>query len=166
MELALFYFFGGVAIFSSVMMIASRRAISSALFLILVMFCLAALFALLEAHLLAALQILVYAGAIMVLFIFVIMLLNLREKSGQRSVSQLVWQFFGVGVLGSMFVPLMMTFDMTAVPAAQDRPADFGTTAAVGKLLYTDYLLPFEIASVLLLAALVGAVVLAKTRVR
>ncbi len=166
MQLMFFYLFGALAVICSVVMIMSRRAVTSALNLVVVMFCLAALFAIMEAHLIAALQILVYAGAIMVLFVFVIMLLNLREKSGLRSASQMLQQLAGIIILGALFVPLVMTFDMSAVPGVVERTAQFGTTQGVGGLLYTQYLLPFEIASVLLLAALVGAVALGKTRLR
>ncbi len=163
MELILFYLFGGLAVVFAMMMIMARQAVYSAICLVGVMFSLAALFAMLQAHLIAALQILIYVGAIMVLFVFVIMLLNLREKAGLRSSGQMILQIVGVGVLGALFIPLVASYSGTPVG---ELAKDFGSTRAVGALLYTDFILPFEIASALLLAALVGAVVLAKTRLK
>lgn len=163
METLLFYLFATLSIAFGLMMILARQAVYSAICLVGVMFCLAGLFAMLSAHLIAALQILVYAGAVMVLFIFVIMLLNLREKAGLRSMGDMAGQLIVVFVLCVLFVPLVASYDP---PTAVKLAEDFGTTAGVGTLLFTDYILPFEIASVLLLAALVGAVALAKTRMR
>ncbi|VAX19307.1 NADH-ubiquinone oxidoreductase chain J [hydrothermal vent metagenome] len=163
METLLFYLFATLSVAFGLMMIMARQAIYSAVCLVGVMFCLAGLFALLSAHLIAALQILVYAGAVMVLFIFVIMLLNLREKAGLRSIGDMATQLFVVIVLGALFVPLVASYE---APQATKLAEGFGSTASVGTLLYTDYILPFEIVSVLLLAALVGAVALAKTRMR
>ena len=166
MQALVFYLFSSVAVVSSVLMITSRRAVVSAMNLVLVMFCLAGLFAQLEAHLIAALQVLVYAGAIMVLFLFVIMLLNLREKTGARALHSAPVQVAGVVVLSAFLAPIVAGYDAAKAPAAKSVAESFGTTAAVGEILFTKYLLPFEIASVLLLAALVGAVVLTKTRLR
>ena len=145
-------------------MIASKKAVTSAIALIAVMFCIAALFAMQNAHLLAALQVVVYAGAIMVLFLFVIMLLNLREKGGFLTGRQPIVQLGAVVLLTTLLTPLVALYKSDLVANVELMTNDFGSTAAVGTLLFTDYLLPFEIASVLLLAALVGAVVLTKTR--
>jgi len=166
MELLMFNMFGAVAVGCSLLMITSKRPVNSALSLIAVMFALAGLFAMQDAHLIAALQVLVYAGAIMVLFLFVIMLLNLREKIGSESRRQPFAQILVVIVLSAAFAPLAALYDPTAAPVHKSIDQTFGTTAGVGRILFTEYLLPFEIASVLLLAALVGAVVLTKTRLR
>jgi NADH-quinone oxidoreductase subunit J len=165
MELLMFNLLGGLSVAFALGAILSRRPVNSAVNLIGTMFCLAGLFAMQDAHLIAALQILVYAGAIMVLFLFVIMLLNLREKVGAESRRQPHWQLLAVVVGGGLFAPLV-AFGGGRILLFRDVASDFGTTAAVGRLLYTSYILPFEIASVLLLAALVGAVVLTKTKLR
>lgn len=166
MQALIFYLFAAVSVVCSVLMITSRKAVVSALYLVVVMFSLAGLFALQSAHLIAALQVLVYAGAIMVLFLFVIMLLNVQEKTGGRAYHQWPLQIGGVAVLSVLFVPLVAWYSAAGGPEAKEMTDKFGTTAAVGELLYTEYLLPFEIASVLLLAALVGAVILTKTKLR
>jgi NADH-quinone oxidoreductase subunit J len=134
--------------------------VAAAMSLIMVMLCLAGIYVLLEAHLIAVLQIIVYAGAIMVLFLFVIMLLNVEEKSGRLSNRKIVLQFVGILAVGATMVAVA---GLIHIDPAQ-MTEGFGTTKAVGRLLFTEYLLPFEIASILLLAAIVGAVVLAKRR--
>ena len=151
MHLLIFYFFGGLAIF--------------AIFLILNMFCLAGLYAQLGAHLVAALQVLIYAGAIMVLVMFVIMLLNLREKKGLIARHQVAGQVVGIAVLTFVMTKVVSLVSVEKLPAAKEAVEGFGGVAAVGRILFTEYLLPFEIASVLLLAAIVGAVILAKSKV-
>ncbi|MBF0169517.1 MAG: NADH-quinone oxidoreductase subunit J [Nitrospinae bacterium] len=166
MEAILFMTFAAVAIGGAIGMVISRQAVTSAVNLIVVMFALAALFAMQDAHLIAALQVLVYAGAIMVLFLFVIMLLNVREKEGRATTRNSTWQIVAILGLTPVITPVMAFFSVADVAHAPEAPADFGTTAGVGKILYTSYLLPFEVASVLLLAALVGAVILTKTKLR
>ncbi len=162
METLLFYLFSFVAVLCALTMISSKKAIVSAVNMVVVMFSIAGLFALQNAHLLAALQILVYAGAIMVLFLFVIMLLNIREKGGLLGARQPFLQLIGVMVITALFTPLVSFY--RGGPSVGGSIEGFGTTASVGRLLFTEYLLPFEIASVLLLAALVGAVILTKNR--
>jgi len=165
MEILMFNLFGGLSVAFALGTIISKRPVNSAISLIGTMFCLAGLFAMQDAHLIATLQILVYAGAIMVLFLFVIMLLNLREKVGVESRRQPYWQLLAVVVAGALFAPLV-AFGGGKILAFKNVALSFGSTAAVGRLLYTNYILPFEIASVLLLAALVGAVILTKTKLR
>lgn len=160
----MFNLLAAVAVICSLATIMSKRPVTSAVNLVVVMFCLAGLFAMENAHLVAALQVLVYAGAIMVLFLFVIMMLNLREKTGDQTSRKPVYQLAAVAFMGAIFLPVVALSGALA-PAGVIQ-ADFGSTAAVGEILFTKYLLPFEIASVLLLAALVGAVVLTKTRLR
>jgi NADH-quinone oxidoreductase subunit J len=138
--------------------------IYSALALVLTLFLLAVYFLFLDAHLVAVLQILVYAGAIMVLFLFVIMLLNLQEESFEASRGGLRWIAWLVvaGVGGGVLVLEFMRRSPTIAAGGEKLPEGFGTVAVLGERLFTDFLLPFEIASILLLIAIVGAVVLAK----
>ncbi len=154
------------AVVSALLMVTNKKPVSAAMNLIFTMFCLAGIYVLLDAHLMAALQIIVYAGAIMVLFLFVIMLLNIQEKEGRLEGSKIALQFLSIVVVGFIFI---MVANLAKVDSTQIQPADvmngFGTVRSVGRLLFTDFLLPFEIASVLLLAAIVGAVILAKRRI-
>jgi NADH-quinone oxidoreductase subunit J len=168
--LIVFWGFAGLAIGSALLCITRRNPVASALWLVVTLFALAALFVLLDAQFIAVLQVLVYAGAIMVLFLFVIMLLNIGRAT--RSDIKGAWGL-GVGVLlaGLMMVQLLaLRFgapppQLTLPPGAMARAAaEQGMVAAVARPLFTTYLVPFEITSVLLLAALVGAVVLAKRR--
>ncbi len=165
MQLLMFYIFGFLALFAAVSMVVSRKPVMSALFLILNMFCLAGLYALLDAHLVAVLQIIVYAGAIMVLVLFVIMLLNLREKKGLVPKHTVVGQVIGILVLATVMLGVIAKLDLNAIKPLREMSPEFGTVAGVAEKLFTVYLLPFEIASVLLLAAIVGAVILAKRKV-
>jgi NADH-quinone oxidoreductase subunit J len=166
MQLLMFYILGFGAVVSALLMVTHKKPVSAAMSLIATMFCLAGLYVLLDAHLIAALQIIVYAGAVMVLFLFVIMLLNVQEKEGRVSEKTLVLQFLAVVVVGLVFITMVNLFKLDgSLFALGDGGNQFGTTKAVGKLLFTEYLLPFEIASVLLLAAIVGAVILAKRRI-
>ena len=164
MEQTPFYVFAAVALGSSLAMVMQRNPVTAAMNLVLTMFSLAALFVLLQAHFLAVIQLLVYAGAVMVLFLFVIMFLNLTDDQmmpGRRSILHVA------GVALAIYALLQLRELIERTPASAPKPlaADFGTTAAIGKLLFSDYLLPFEITSVLILAAIVGAVVLAKRRI-
>jgi NADH-quinone oxidoreductase subunit J len=161
----MFYVFGLLALFAAVAMIMSRQPVTSALLMVLTMFCLSALYALLDAHLMAILQLLVYAGAIMVLVLFVIMLLNLREKKGVISKHQVALQVVGIAALGYFVMLVVSRLNFASLPKQKAVTASFGTVSAVGRILFTDYILPFEIASILLLAAIVGAVILAKSKV-
>ncbi len=167
MELLIFYIFGGLALFAAILMVISWNPIAAVLNMILVMFCLAVLFVLLNAHFIAVIQILIYAGAIMVLFMFIIMLLNLRGddpiwKSRERN--------FVLGVVGfflviGAFVKLFSTIKAADLQQTVKIAENFGTTKQVGTSLFTDYLLPFEIASLILLVAIIGAVILAKVKI-
>jgi len=162
----MFYIFGFGAVVCALLMVTNRRPVRAAMSLVATMSFLAGLYVLLDAHLIAVLQLIVYAGAIMVLFLFVIMLLNIEEKEGLLGVNTILLQFMGMLVVGLLFVSMVSLFKGGgSLLASVDIANDFGTTKAVGKLLFTEYLLPFEIASVLLLAAIVGAVILAKRRI-
>lgn len=166
MQLLMFYIFGFGAVVSALLMVTNKRPVRAAMSLIATMSFLAGLYVLLDAHLIAALQLIVYAGAIMVLFLFVIMLLNIEEKEGLLGVNTILLQFMGMLIVGLVFVTVVSLVKVDGSGWAFGEVAkDFGTTKAVGMMLFTEYLLPFEIASVLLLAAIVGAVILAKRRI-
>lgn len=166
MQLLMFYIFGIGAVISALLMVTQKRPVRAAMSLIASMSFLAGLYALLDAHLIAALQLIVYAGAIMVLFLFVIMLLNVDQKEGQTARNAVLVQFISILLVGLVFVGMVGIVKMGApLSTIGDASSQFGTTKAVGLMLFTEYLLPFEIASILLLAAIVGAVILAKRRI-
>jgi len=165
MELAVFMVAGSLAVGFAMFMIMAKKPVTSALCLVMVMLQLAVLFAAQSAHLVAILQVLVYAGAIMVLFIFVIMLLNLREKEGSADQPKGYAQLFG-GALGLTILAAAVTWTRQPGPPALQVNENFGTAEDVGQALFTSYVLPFEVVSILLLAALVGAVSLMKIRMR
>jgi len=167
MELLIFSILAVVVIVCSILVISQKSPVASALFLIATMVSLAILFLMLNAPFLAAIQIIVYAGAIMVLFLFVIMLLNLRrdefgpeKRKAQRFFAILFVFLFLIGMATIIEVGmfgLKSTVDLSkaTVPAGVEPLA---------KLLFTKYLFPFELASVLLLVAIVGAIVMAKRK--
>jgi NADH-quinone oxidoreductase subunit J len=168
MERLLFWLLAGIALVASVSMILQRNPVHSALFLIVTLLSLAGLFLLLSAHFLAVIQIIVYAGAIMVLFLFVIMLLDIRRTELAPSRVKLQ-KSLGI-VLGVIFfleTVLVLRSgvlrDMAAVAATPLAP-DFGTAVALGRALFTSYLFPLQLAAVLLFVALIGAIVLSKRR--
>ncbi len=166
MELLIFYAFCVGAVVSALLMVTTKRPVRAAMSLVATMSFLAGLYALLNAHLIAVLQLIVYAGAIMVLFLFVIMLLNIEEKEGKLAKNVFFIQLAGTVVVGILMVAMVVVMNKIGAPVAGAAVDEtFGTTKAVGWMLFTKYLLPFEIASVLLLAAIVGAVILAKRRI-
>jgi NADH-quinone oxidoreductase subunit J len=163
-EVVLFFLAGAAAIFSAVMMITRPNPLKGVLFLIVNFFCLAFLYLLLQAQFIAIIQILVYAGAIMVLFVFVIMLLNLDDEkllTDRRGFRRLFAALLGGGLLAEVLAAIALE---RPGAAATGSDTGLGTVEAIGKALFTDYVVPFEVTSVLLLAALVGVVVLAKRR--
>ena len=148
------------------MVIASQQPIHSVLYLVVTMFSLAALFVLLGAHFLAVIQILIYAGAILVLFLFVIMMLDLgKEGTGMRQTLGL--RVLG-GITGAAFVGQILFLFKTLTPAlyltGRGGGSSTGTIQTIGKLLFSEHLLAFELTSFLMLAAIVGAVVLSKKK--
>jgi NADH-quinone oxidoreductase subunit J len=180
-----FYIFAAVAVLSATLCILQRSPMASALWLVSTMFSLAAIYVLLNAQFIAAIQVLVYAGAIMVLFLFVIMLLNLGHSvSDLRGPSTVAATLVIVGLLSLELLALIhysprrlatefsqwptYTDPATAFVAGQitlQESAAHGVVGAVAAPLFQVYLIPFEITSILLLAAIVGAVVLAKRNV-
>jgi len=159
----LFYGFAFLTLACGLLVVAnpfSRNPVTSAMFLVLSIISMAALFVLLHAFFLAAVQVLVYAGAVMVLFLFVIMLLDLRKEE-RRKVKRLglVAGLVSVGAIVGIFLRSLL-----ATKPGQDlpKPQLEGGTVLLGKLLFTGYLLPFEIVSILLLVAMVGVILLSK----
>jgi NADH-quinone oxidoreductase subunit J len=158
-----FYLFGAAAVVSALSMVLNvRNTVNAAMSLVVTMISLAVVYVVLDAHLVAALQIMVYAGAIVVVFLFVVMLLNLRHDAFARRRERLVKVAGVVFALGAAGAFLQLA--PKSLPTVQAIPADFGSYAAVGRALYGDFVLAFEVSSLLLLAAIVGAVVLAKRR--
>jgi NADH-quinone oxidoreductase subunit J len=156
----LFYIFSAFALICGAMLLLSRNPVNSAMFLVLTIGSLAGLFVLLEAFFLAAIQILVYAGAVMVLFLFVIMLLDLKAEERRRfKVLALIGGAVAVGTMLAIFFKSLGSAELSARAAA---PGFNAGTIELGKLLFSQYLLPFEIVSVLLLVAMVGVVLLSK----
>lgn len=165
-ELVFFYLIGAAAMTTALLMILQRNPVMSAIYLIGNFFCIAALYLLLRAQFLAVIQVVVYTGAIMVLVVFVIMLLNLGDEqklTEQFSVAKVIGTVLATGLL----LEMLFLFGIAgAGSAASVHPeaVSTGTVDAIGDALFGRFLLPFEITSVLLLAAIVGAVVLAKKR--
>jgi NADH-quinone oxidoreductase subunit J len=156
----LFVLFGGLALGCAVSMVVQRNPLYSAISLIGVFISLAGLYVLLAAPFIAAVQVIVYAGAIMVLVVFVIMLLNVEEEEHGPS----NWRFVAVGLmLGAiLFGEAAFVLYSVGTPRAAQAETNVGLTASIGTGLFTEYLLPFEITSVLILMAIVGAMTLAR----
>ena len=165
-QVVLFWIFAVCTVGSSLLVVVARNPINAAMSLVGAFFFLAGLYVLLWAHTIAVLQILVYAGAVMVLFLFVIMLLSLAER-GPRSpvtVSRVLGGAAALG-LGAVLTIVLLRLDGSAPVLSAEAAARFGTIARMGELIYLAYLFPFEAVSLLLLAAMVGAVVVAKSRI-
>ena len=162
----LFFVLGAVALISGGLVVFQRHPLRSALWLIVNFFAVAGIYLLAHAEFIAAIQVIVYAGAIMVLFLFVIMLLNLRQPEETPALPFIGQKFLGIVLAG--FVALLMIYGYirAKLPAAKEALPGLGNTEMIARSLFTDYLLPFEVTSVLLLVAIVGAVVLAKSRLR
>jgi NADH-quinone oxidoreductase subunit J len=167
MEILLFYSVALVAVISGFLVIRCQSPVNSALGLVNTFFCLAIFYVMLHAPFMAAIQIMVYAGAIMVLILFVIMLLNLGTEARKRYTTGVVWS-----AVASLLVLFNVIFFLKRgrVTGAEGEIGAFqvesiGHTELIGKTMFTEFLLPFEIASILLLVAIVGAVVLAKKEV-
>jgi NADH-quinone oxidoreductase subunit J len=184
-----FIIIGTIAVASSILVISMRNPVHSALFLLLSFICVAVLFMMKEAEFVAAVQVLVYAGGIMVLFLFVIMLINVRHLPEEKMVSPLWLGGIGIGLgvfilLATMVRPgtyhdavgkdhrLRSEYEhrirRTQMPDGKTvreryrKPTVVGNSEAVGMALYRDYLVPFEVASLFLLVAMIGAIVIGK----
>lgn len=162
-QLVLFLVLAVIAVGSALGMLVSRNAVYSVLFLIVNFATVAVFYLLLEAPFIAIAQITVYAGAILVLFLFVIMLLGAEQL---RNPHTMPWQrpmavVFGLVLLAE--TGYIIWTQQGSLPAGSPLPKGFGSPQAIGNLLFNQYLLPFEITSILLLAAMVGAIVLTRT---
>ena len=166
-QIILFIVLASVAAISSVVMITRKNAVISAVFLVLNFFALAGLYLLLNAQFIAVVQVIVYAGAIMVLFLFVLMLLN-TETEHKLFVDKRAIKFFAILISAFVFVQVayLIFHGSPSRTLTPDEAASVkaGTIQAIGQQLYTNYIIPFEVAGFLLLAATIGAMVLAKKK--
>ncbi|HVY70985.1 MAG TPA: NADH-quinone oxidoreductase subunit J [Verrucomicrobiae bacterium] len=163
----MFYVFAALTLLCGFLVVANpftRNPVTSAMFLVLAIISMAGLFVLLHAFFLAAVQVLVYAGAVMVLFLFVIMLLDLKEE--QRRKIKAFGLVAGGGCVLAVAATLGKAIVTSTLGAASAAPTIEGGTQPLGKLLFTDFLLPFEIMSILLLVAVVGVILLSKKDLR
>lgn len=159
----LFYALSAFAIFSAIMVLVSKNPIHSVLWLILTFFAISGHYILMNAQFLAIVNIIVYAGAIMVLFLFVIMLMNIKQESEQKK--HLLVKFIGVLSGGSFLLLLVAVVKQTVQLQGRNvllKDGDIGLIHPLGKALFTDFVVPFEISSVLFLSAMVGAVIIGK----
>jgi NADH-quinone oxidoreductase subunit J len=167
MELLIFYPLAGFCVVLALGVVFNNSPVGSAISLIGMMLGLAGIFVLQQAHFIAILQIIIYAGAIMVLFMFVIMLLSLKKGDDAGWVARERNLLLSI-LTGFLAIGILYKISGIIFSAKMDKPATipdtFGTVANIGETLFTDFVLPFEVASILLLAAMVGAVVLAKTK--
>jgi NADH-quinone oxidoreductase subunit J len=155
-----FYFLAFLAILSALMVVFSKNPIHSVLYLILTFFAIAGHYLLLNAQFLAVVHIVVYAGAIMVLFLYVLMLLNLNVSAEPVKKN---WVKFAAVISGGMLLlTLVATFHKAETMALVQKDPSIGVTKNLGKILFNEFAMPFEIASVLLLSAMIGAIMLSK----
>jgi NADH-quinone oxidoreductase subunit J len=159
-EAILFFLFAGLAALGALNVILQRHPIHSALSLILVMVALAVLYLMLGAEFIAAIQVIVYAGAIMVLFVFVIMLLNAGEE--ERSGLSRMAKYAGIPLAALLLAELAYLLYQGSPQTLVEPDRFVGRTAPVGHLLFKDFVLPFELTSIVILIAILGAIVLAK----
>ena len=166
-----FYLFGIIAMVSALLFVTRKSPVAAALWLVNTMFCLAALYVMLEAHFVGVIQVLVYAGAIMVVFLFVVMLLNLGQASEIADLRG-KWGKLAAGLLGLALLAQVMALAGRKLPEPltpgsgydADAVRDLGAVGSVAQPLFNEYLLAFELTSVLLLVAIVGAVVIGRRR--
>src|SRR5271167_3161625 len=159
---ALFYVFAALTLLCAILVVAnpfSRNPVTSAMFLVLTIISMAGLFVLLHAFFLSIVQIVVYAGAVIILFLFVIMLLDLKEEQRRKiKMFGIVAGLISVGTIVAIFLKSLHATNLNA----HASPVTGGDTTSLGKLLFTEYVLPFEVVSVLLLVAMIGVILLSK----
>ena len=161
MTLNIFYFLSFLGIFCALLVVFSKNPVHSVLYLILTFFAIAGHYVLLNAQFLAAVHVIVYAGAIMVLFLYVIMLLNLNQETEPHKSNAL--KFAATICAGLLLLVMVGTLKGTDQMIVASRGGEeVGLVKGLGRVLFNDFLLPFEISSVLLLAAMVGAVMMGK----
>ncbi|MFN7086507.1 MAG: NADH-quinone oxidoreductase subunit J [Burkholderiales bacterium] len=163
----IFYFFAAVLVFSALRVVTARNPVHAVLFLVLAFFTSAGIWVLLQAEFLAIALVLVYVGAVMVLFLFVVMMLDInlaRLRAG-------FWSYLPLGgvvallLVAEMVLVLASRYSgLAAVPVPPPLPADYSNTKELGRLLYTEYVYPFEVAAVILLVAIVAAIALTLRR--
>lgn len=158
----LFYFFSAMAIASALMVVTIDDPIQAVMSLIITFFSMSGLFVLLDAHFLAAAQIIVYAGAILVLVTFVIMLLDLRAGDIRGTTTSVPGRFLGIASAVAMFVFVASKLVHLEMDAYPDAAAGHGTIEKFARTLIVDFILPFEVVSVLLLVATIGAIWVAR----
>ncbi|MGD0585161.1 MAG: NADH-quinone oxidoreductase subunit J [Oryzomonas sp.] len=167
METLFFLIITLVAIVSAILVITCKNPINSALALVMTFFCLATYYVMLDAPFMAAVQVMVYAGAIMVLIVFTIMLLNIRvdatKKHSHKIVLGSIIGFFTL--VNTVFIIIKGRVAMPNGPLTGEMIRQQGHTELIGREMFTNFLLPFEITSILLLVAIVGAVILAKKKI-
>ncbi len=158
-----FYLFALLAIVSALLFVTRRNPVPAALWLVNVMFALSGLYVMLDAPFIGIIQILVYAGAIMVVFVFVVMLLNL----GRTGIGDLrpLGARLGAGLVALALIANFMTLVRDPLPQLASAPAEDNVITSIAESLFTDYLVAFELTSIVLLVAIIGAVILAKRRV-
>ncbi len=166
-ETAVFYFFAAILLFAGLRVITARNPVHAALFLVLAFFTAAGLWLMLEAEFLAITLVLVYVGAVMVLFLFVVMMLDINLDKLREG----FWDYLPLaGIVATLMVLEMVVvlggkqFGLSAVPAPIVHAANYSNTKELGRLLYTDYVYPFELAAVILLVAIVAAIALTMRR--
>ena len=161
----IWYFLSALTLLSALMVVFAKNPIHSVLYLVFTFFCISGHYVLLNAQFLMAVNIIVYAGAIMVLFLFVIMMLDLRKNMPESKTSLV--KLAGSVVAGTLLVILVAAFHKNSLPApsAESTPnftSQTGMVENLGKVLYSEYLLPFELVSILFFVAMVGAVLIGK----
>jgi NADH-quinone oxidoreductase subunit J len=157
-----FYMFSALLLFSGTVVVTAKNPVYSVLFLILAFFNAAALFVLLGAEFLAMILVIVYVGAVAVLFLFVVMMLNVDFTELKRGAQQYLLPGLGVGGLLALelIFAIALRWHIVPHPAAAAIPAGVSNTVALGRILYTDYVYYFEVAGLVLLVAMIGAIVL------
>ena len=161
-----FYLLAGLAIASGVVVITRKNPVHSALALILTLLSLAGLYLMLYAPFVAGVQIILYVGGIMVLFLFVIMLVNIERSQREKAFNQQwIAGVLAAVALGALFITIYVKGQALFPAAPMKLPLEGQNTQKVGEMLYSNYMFPFEIASLLLLVAIIGAVVMAKKRI-
>lgn len=164
-EKILFFVFAIPLVATALGVLWARNPVYAAINLVAAFFFMAGIYVMLTAHLIAFMQVLVYAGAVMVLFLFVIMLLSLGDEHLVPGPSKRAMQWVGVAGAVALAAVIVVAISRVADSGAAAVDGGFGTVKAVGRVLFTEYLLPFEATSLLLLVAIVGAVVVAKERI-
>jgi NADH-quinone oxidoreductase subunit J len=164
---AIFYFFAAILVFAGLRVITARNPVHAALFLVLAFFTAAGLWVLLEAEFLAITLVLVYVGAVMVLFLFVVMMLDINLNKLREG----FWDYLPLAGFVSVLLVIEMAlilgsrhFGLGVMATPEPRPADYSNTKELGRLLYTDYVYAFELAAVILLVAIVAAIALTLRR--